>query len=60
MELLLLDFELDDDPRPLDLPPIPPGLEDVERRTIDPFVEVEVFGGTTEPVTGLFWKAPLE
>lgn len=57
----MLDFELDDeDPSPLDLPPMPPGLDDVERLTIDPFVEVDVLGGTTEPATGLFWKVPLE
>lgn len=61
---LLLDEEPEDvpedEPSPLDLPPIPPAGDEVERLTIDPVDEVEVFGRTTEPATCLFWNVPLE
>ncbi|MNP72732.1 hypothetical protein D3C76_1693410 [compost metagenome] len=55
-ELLLEEL----DPSPLDLPPIPPAFDEVERLTIDPVVEVDVFGRTTEPATCLFWNVSLE
>ena len=48
-----------DEPRLLDLPPMPPGWEEVERLVMEP-EELEVFGVTVEPTTGLFWNVPLE
>jgi len=63
-ELLLeLDLEVDEldlpEPSPLEVPPIPPDFEEVFLLVMEPVDEVEVFGFTTEPATGLFWKLPL-
>lgn len=54
------DEELDDEPSELDFPPMPPAFEEVERRTMEPVDEVEVFGRTTEPAICLFWNVSLE
>lgn len=42
------------------MPPMPPDLDDVERRVIVPEEDVEVLGRTLEFTTGLFWNVPLE
>lgn len=55
MELELeLDFELFEEFKPLDVPPIPPAFEEVPLLVIEPVEEVEVLGLTTEPGTFLF------
>ena len=51
---LELDFEPEDDPSPLDVPPMPPALEEVPRLVMEPVDEVDVLGLTTEPATVLF------
>jgi hypothetical protein len=56
---LELDFE-PDELNPLELPPMPPDFDDVERRVIVPEDDVEVLGRTLEFTTGLFWNVPLE
>ncbi|MEI4908167.1 hypothetical protein Q8G40_29215, partial [Klebsiella pneumoniae] len=56
--LLELEWELEEELNPLDLPPMLPDEDDVPLRVIDP-VEVDVFGRTVEPTTGLFWNVPL-
>lgn len=53
-------LELDEDELMLlDLPPMLPGLEEVDRLVTEP-VDEEVFGRTVEPATCLFWKVLLE
>lgn len=60
MPELLLEPDLDLlEPRPLEVPLMPPDLEEVFLLVIEPVDEVEVFGFTTEPATGLFWNRPL-
>jgi hypothetical protein len=60
--LVELDEELfidEEEPSPLDLPPMPPALEEVDLRVMVPEEDVDVLGFTTDPGTFLFWKLPL-